>query len=128
MRDVLPDRRASYTQRFRVDGTTVHLCCGLYDDNRLGEVFIDLSKQGQSLRFWGHATATLFSIALQCGAPLQTLVDLFLGVDDIPNGPVTGHPRITRAASIMDAIVRSLAIDFLNRQDLADVPLPKEAK
>lgn len=119
-REILPNRRENYTQRFRIAGNTVHLTAGMYPDGRLGEVFIDLSKQGTALRFWGESTATLFSLAIQCGCPLETLVDLFVGSKSEPFGIVEGHARITKCTSIMDAIARSLAIDFLGRDDLAD--------
>jgi ribonucleoside-diphosphate reductase alpha chain len=122
MRDVLPTRRKSYTQKFIIGGRSVYLGVGLYPDGRLGEIFLDLAKTGSALRFFGHSTATLFSLALQHGTPLATLVDLFIGQCELPNGPVQGHARIKRCSSVIDAVVRSLAIDFLNRQDLADVP------
>ena len=126
-RECLPMRRRAYTQKVRIGDTNrgikpqvVFLACGLYEDGTLGEIFIDSAKQGAALRVWMAQTAMLFSIALQHGTSLGTLVNTFVGTTSEPSGKVVGHPRITTCTGVMDYVVRALAIDFLGREDLAD--------
>src|SRR5262245_38997931 len=110
-RERLPDRRKNWTQKAHVDGQSVHFTVGLYADGRPGEIFIDLARTGAALRKWACDTAMLFSIALQHGCDLETLVDLFAGSRCEPCGEVRGHPRITRCTSVMDFIARALALE-----------------
>ena len=119
-RELLPTRRKNYTQKVHVDGVSIHFTVGVYPDGRFGELFIDLAKQGAALRHWSSQTAMLFSVAVQHGTPLETLVTLFVGTRSEPSGHVTGHPRIRKCTSVMDLVARSIAIDFLGREDLAD--------
>lgn len=99
---------------------------GLYPDGRPGELFIDVAKAGAALRTWAQETAMTLSVARQHRTPLETLVNLYVGSESDPCGAVTGHARINRCKSIMDLIARSLAIEFLGREDLADVPASTE--
>lgn len=121
-RKFLPARRDCVTQKAVIGNTTVYLNWGVYEDGSLGEIFLDVGKDGTALRFWMSNTAMLFSLALQNQTPLETLVTMFHGTKSEPFGPVSGHPRITQCTSIPDYVVRSLAIDFLHRDDLADCP------
>lgn len=127
-RELLPMRRRNVTQKVRVAGQSVHYTVGVYPDGRFGELFIDMAKQGAALRTWVGETAMLFSVAAQFGVPLETLVALFVGSRSDPSGPVEGHARIRTCTSVMDLVARSLAIDFLGREDLADVPAPRPAR
>lgn len=128
-REKLPTRRRCITQTVRIDGQTVHYTIGFYPDGRPGELFIDVSKAGAALRTWASETAMMLSVALQHGTPLATALALFIGSRSDPHGPVTGHARIVRCESIMDCIARSMAIDYLGRDDLADLPpLPEPAR
>lgn len=124
-RELLPTRRRSVSQKCRIvdrtgTATTLHFTVGHYADGRPGEIFIDMHKQGAALRDWSSQTAMLFSIMLQSGMPLAQLCDFFLNSRSDPSGRVESHPRITRCSSVMDLIARSLAIDYLNRDDLAN--------
>jgi ribonucleoside-diphosphate reductase alpha chain len=126
-RTPLPHRRRSVSQKFRVVdragvATTVHFTVGLYDDGRPGELFIDMHKQGAALRDWSGQAAMLFSIMLQYGIPLAVLCEFFVGSKSEPNGRVELPPRLARCTSVMDCIARSLAIEYLGREDLADAP------
>lgn len=120
-RDVLPDRRKCISQKVKVAGQTVHYSVGLYPDGRPGELFIEVAKAGAALRNWAGEAGMMFSIALQHGTPLDTVLNLFIGTRCEPCGEVTGHPCIKRCLSIMDLIARDLAITFLHRNDLADL-------
>jgi len=126
-RELLPARRRCVTQTVRIGGQTVHYSVGLYPDGRPAEVFIDIAKAGAALRAWASDAAKLLSVALQHGTPQETALGLFIGSRSDPHGAVTGHARISKCTSVMDCIGRSLAIEFLNRQDLADVPAPEGA-
>lgn len=121
-REYLPHRRRNWTQHARVAGQSVYYSVGLYPDGRPGELFIDVSRAGAALRTWAAEAAMMVSIALQHGTPLSTVLALFIGSRSDPCGIVTGHARITRCQSIMDLIARDLALTFLGREDLADVP------
>lgn len=124
-RELLPNRRKSVNQKCRIVDyrgvpTTLHFTVGHYADGRPGEIFIDMHKQGAALRDWSSQTAMLFSIMLQTGTPLAQLCAFFIDSRSEPNGRVESHPRITRCTSVMDLIARSLAIDYLGRDDLAN--------
>lgn len=123
-REKLPDRRRNVTQKVRVNSSTVHYTLGFYPDDRVGELFIDMHKYGAAIRTWAADMAKVFSVALQHGAPLETLIGLFVGSKSDPSGRVECHDRIVTCTSVMDLVARSMAIDYLGRGDLADVPLP----
>lgn len=129
-REVLPPRRRTVSQKIRIAGQTVHYSIGLYPDGRPGELWIEVAKAGAALRNWAGEAAMMVSIALQHGVPLTTIVDLFLATRNDPCGKVEGHDRITFCTSIMDCIVRDLAVTFLGREDLVNtsewstVPVP----
>lgn len=119
-REPLPMRRRNVTRRVRIGGQTVHFTVGHYADGRPGELFVDVSRAGAALRTWAGEAAMMLSIALQHGAPLGTVLDLFIGSRSEPCGRVEGHERITACTSVMDCVARSMAIDYLGRDELAD--------
>ncbi len=120
-RQVLPTRRQSYTEAVHIDGSGIFLTVGLQENGCPGEIFITIAKEGAALRYWAENTAILFSLALQHGVELERMVDRFCGTKSTPYGPVQGHHRIRTCTSIMDFVVRSLTIEFLGRNDLADI-------
>lgn len=115
MREKLPDRRRCITQSIKIAGRTVHYTVGLYPDGRPGEVFIDMHRTGSAVRGWCGSTAKLLSLMLQYGIPLSELVDALVGDCTEPFGraPVTGHSVIFDTSGVLDAVMRSLALDFL---------------
>lgn len=133
LREPLPTRRRTVSQKVKIDGQTVHYSIGLYSDGRPGELWIEVAKAGAALRNWAGEAAMMFSIALQHGTPLRTILDLYIGTRCQPCGGVEGHDRIKFCTSIMDCVARDLAITFLGREDLADakdwnaVPVPVSA-
>jgi ribonucleoside-diphosphate reductase alpha chain len=120
-RDKLPGRRKSYTQKAVVGGHKVYLHTGEYDDGRLGEIFIDMHKEGAAFRAMMNNFAIAISMGLQYGVPLEEFVDAFTFVRFEPAGMVQGHDNIKNATSILDYIFRELAISYLGRDDLAHV-------
>lgn len=119
-RNALASRRRGYTQKFKVDGQTVYLRTGEYENGALGEVFIDLSKEGSMVRALMNAFAKSVSIGLQYGVPLHELVDAFTHTRFEPAGIVEGHTRIKLCSSIIDAIFRDLGITYLGQEELAN--------
>ncbi|MBA2321708.1 MAG: vitamin B12-dependent ribonucleotide reductase [Deltaproteobacteria bacterium] len=117
----LPDRRRGYTQKAVVGGHKVFLRTGEYEDGSLGEIFIDMHKEGAAFRSLMNAFAIAISIGMQHGVPLEKFVDQFLFSRFEPNGPVTGNDRIKMSTSIIDYIFRELAITYLGRSELAHV-------
>ncbi len=117
----LPDRRRGYTQKAVVGGHKVFLRTGEYDDGTLGEIFIDMHKEGAAFRSLMNAFAIAISIGMQHGVPLEKFVDQFLFSRFEPNGPVIGNDRIKMSTSIIDYIFRELAITYLGRSELAHV-------
>ena len=117
----LPDRRKGYTQKAVIGGHKVFLRTGEYDDGTLGEIFIDMHKEGAAFRSLMNAFAIAISIGLQHGVPLEKFVDQFLFSRFEPNGIVMGNDRIKMATSLIDYIFRELAINYLGRDDLAHV-------
>ena len=115
----LPNRRKGYTQKAVVGGHKVYLRTGEYDDGQLGEIFIDMHKEGASFRSLMHNFAMAISIGLQYGVPLEEYVDAFVFTRFEPSGPVAGNDTIKMATSILDYIFRELAISYLGRTDLA---------
>jgi ribonucleoside-diphosphate reductase alpha chain len=117
----LPDRRRGYTQKAVVGGHKVFLRTGEYEDGTLGEIFIDMHKEGAAFRSLMNSFAIAISIGLQHGVPLEKFVDQFLFSRFEPNGIVMGNDRIKMATSIIDYIFRELAINYLGRGELAHV-------
>src|SRR5665213_1280426 len=117
----MPDRRGGYTQKAVIGGHKVYLRTGEYDDKGLGEIFIDMHKEGAAFRSLMNNFAIAVSLGLQHGVPLEEYVDAFTFTRFEPNGPVTGHANIKMATSILDYIFRELAVSYLGRYDLAHV-------
>jgi ribonucleoside-diphosphate reductase alpha chain len=120
-RERLPKRRKGFTQEARVGGHKIFLRSGEYDDGRLGEIFIDMHKEGAAFRSLMNCFAMSVSIGLQYGVPLQTYVDQFTFTRFEPQGPVEGHPNVKFATSIVDFIFRALGVEYLQRYDLAHI-------
>lgn len=118
----LPDRRHGFTDKVKVGGRGLFLRTGQYPDGTLGEIFVDIHREGSDFRSVMNAFAMAVSIGLQHGVPLEKYVDTFLHMKFEPNGPVQGHPEIKNATSMVDFIVRDLAIAYLKRGDLANAP------
>jgi len=117
----LPERRKGYIQKAVVGGHKVYLHTGEYDDGELGEIFIDLHKEGAAFRSLMNNFAISISIGLQYGVPLEEYVDAFLFTRFEPAGEVRGNDRIRHATSILDYIFRELAVSYLGRADLAQM-------
>jgi ribonucleoside-diphosphate reductase alpha chain len=117
----LPDRRAGYTQKARIGNHKIYLRTGEYEDSSLGEIFIDMHKEGAAFRSMTNCFAIAISLGLQHGVPLDEFVDAFLFTRFEPNGVVQGNPYIKMTTSIIDYIFRELAITYLGRHDLAHV-------
>jgi ribonucleoside-diphosphate reductase alpha chain len=120
-REKMPDRRKGYTQKAVVGGHKVYLRTGEYDDGRLGEIFIDMHKEGAALRSIINNFAIAVSLGLQYGVPLEEYVDAFTFTRFDPAGPVQGNDSIKYATSMLDYIFRELAVSYLSRFDLAHV-------
>lgn len=118
----LPTRRASMTQKVKIEGQTLYVHTGTYPGGQLGEIFIDIAREGAGFRSLMNCFAIAISIALQHGVPLEEFVDAFAGTRFAPNGRVEGHDKIKKVTSIIDYIFRHLAIDYLGREDLARDP------
>ena len=116
----LPDRRKGYIQKATVGGHKVYLHTGEYDDGQLGEVFIDMHKEGAAFRSLMNNFAIAVSIGLQYGVPLDEFVEAFVFTRFEPAGPVTGNDSIRSATSILDYLFRELAVSYLDRDDLAN--------
>ena len=125
-RERLPDRRKGYTQKAVVGGHKLYLRTGEYDDGRLGEIFVDMHKEGAALRSLLNNFAIAVSLGLQYGVPLEEYVDAFTFTRFEPQGPVQGNDSIKYATSILDYVFRELAVSYLERFDLAHVD-PSEA-
>ena len=123
----LPDRRAGYTQKARIGNHKVYLRTGEYEDGSLGEIFIDMHKEGAAFRSMTNCFAIAVSLGMQHGVPLDEYVDAFLFTRFEPNGIVQGNPYIKMSTSIIDYIFRELAITYLGRHDLAHV-LPDDLR
>ncbi|QGM45611.1 vitamin B12-dependent ribonucleotide reductase [Methylocystis heyeri] len=120
-REKLPDRRKGYTQKAAVGGHKVYLRTGEYGDGRLGEIFIDMHKEGAAFRSLMNNFAIAISLGLQYGVPLEEYVDAFTFTRFEPAGPVQGNDMIKNATSILDYVFRELAVSYLGRNDLAHV-------
>ena len=120
-RKALPHRRKGYTQKASIGGHKVYLRTGEYDDGTLGEIFIDMHKEGAAYRSLMNCFAIAISLGLQHGVPLEEFSDAFVFTRFEPNGIVTGNKAITMSTSTIDYIFRELAISYLGRTDLAQV-------
>ncbi len=120
-RDKLPDRRKGYTQKAVVGGHKIYLRTGEYDDGRIGEIFLDMHKEGAAFRSLMNNFAIAVSLGLQYGVPLEEYVDSFTFTRFEPAGLVQGNDAIKNATSVLDYIFRELAISYLERNDLAHV-------
>jgi ribonucleoside-diphosphate reductase alpha chain len=120
-RERLPHRRKSYIQKAIVGGHKVYLHTGEYEDGRLGEIFIDMHKEGAAFRSLMNNFAIAISIGLQYGVPLEEFVDAFTFTRFEPAGLVIGNDSIKNATSVLDYIFRELAVSYLGRHDLAHV-------
>jgi len=117
----MPDRRGGYTQKAVIGGHKVYIHTGEYSDGTLGEIFIDMHKEGAAFRSLMNCYAIAISLGLQYGVPLEEYVEAFTFTRFEPNGMVHGHPSIKMCTSIIDYIFRELAVSYLGRHDLAHV-------
>ena len=118
----MPDRRKGYIQKATIGDHKVYLHTGEYKDGKIGEIFIDTSKEGELVKALMNNFAIAISLGLQYGVPLDEFVSAFIGTKFEPSGKVLGNDRILSASSILDYIFRELAISYLNREDLAHTP------
>ncbi len=124
----LPDRREGYTQKVKINGQSVYIRTGEYNNGELGEIFIDMAKEGAAYRSLLNNFAIAISLGLQHGVPLEEFVDAFIFTRFEPSGPVSGHKRIKMSTSVIDYIFRELAVTYLGREDLAHVNEDEAAK
>ena len=117
----LPDRRSGYTQKAKINGQSVYIRTGEYDNGQIGEIFIDMHREGASFRSLLNCFAISISLGLQHGVPLEEFVDAFVFTRFEPSGIVTGNDKIKMATSVIDYIFRELAVTYLGRNDLAHV-------
>jgi ribonucleoside-diphosphate reductase alpha chain len=117
----LPDRRTGYTQKAKINGQSVYIRTGEYDNGQLGEIFIDMHREGAAFRSLLNCFAISISLGLQHGVPLEEFVDAFVFTRFEPSGIVTGNEKIKMATSVIDYIFRELAVNYLGRNDLAHV-------
>ena len=118
----MPDRRKGYIQKATIGDHKVYLHTGEYEDGKIGEIFIDTSKEGELVKALMNNFAIAVSLGLQYGVPLDEFISAFVGTKFEPSGKVHGNDRILSASSILDYIFRELAISYLNREDLAHTP------
>ena len=118
----MPDRRKGYIQKATIGDHKVYLHTGEYEDGKIGEIFIDTSKEGELVKALMNNFAIAVSLGLQYGVPLDEFVSAYLDTKFEPSGKVYGNDRILSATSILDYIFRELAISYLNREDLAHTP------
>jgi len=118
----MPDRRKGYIQKVTIGNHKVYLHTGEYEDGKIGEIFIDTSKEGELVKALMNNFAIAVSLGLQYGVPLDEFVSAYVGTKFEPSGKVHGNDRILSATSILDYIFRELAISYLNREDLAHTP------
>ena len=120
-RQRLPFRRSGYTQKVKIGGQSVYLRTGEYDNGQLGEIFIDMHREGAAFRSLTNCFAIAISLGLQHGVPLEEFVDAFTFTKFEPSGMVNGSPHIKMTTSVIDYIFRELAVTYLGREDLAHV-------
>ncbi len=117
----LPDRRSGYTQKSKINGQSVYIRTGEYENGQLGEIFIDMHREGATVRSLLNCFAIAISLGLQHGVPLEEFVDAFVFTRFEPSGMVSGNSKIKFSTSIIDYIFRELAVSYLERNDLAHV-------
>ncbi|MCL2831848.1 MAG: adenosylcobalamin-dependent ribonucleoside-diphosphate reductase [Treponema sp.] len=120
-RKSLPNRRIGYTQKVKIGGHSIFTRTGEYEDGKLGEIFVDMQKEGSAFRTLLNSFAIAVSLGLQYGVPLEKYVEQFTFIRFEPNGMVQGHEYVKMATSVIDYIFRDLAISYLKRSDLAQV-------
>ena len=118
----LPSRRNGYTQKVKIGGQSVYLRTGEYENGQLGEIFLDMHREGAAFRSLTNCFAIAISLGLQHGVPLEEFVDAFTFTKFEPSGTVSGSPHIKMTTSVIDYIFRELAVTYLGRDDLAHVP------
>ena len=118
----MPDRRKGYIQKASIGNHKVYLHTGEYEDGKIGEIFIDTSKEGELVKALMNNFAIAISLGLQYGVPLDEFINAYVDTKFEPSGKVTGNDRILTASSILDYIFRELAISYQNREDLAHTP------
>jgi len=118
----MPDRRKGYIQKASIGDHKVYLHTGEYEDGKIGEIFIDTSKEGELVKALMNNFAIAVSLGLQYGVPLDEFISAFVDTKFEPSGKVYGNDRILSATSILDYIFRELAISYQNREDLAHTP------
>lgn len=118
----LPNRRNGYTQKVKIGGQSVYLRTGEYENGQIGEIFIDMHREGAAFRSLMNCFAIAISLGLQHGVPLEEFVDAFTFTKFEPSGTVQGNPHIKMTTSVIDYIFRELAVTYLGRDDLAHVP------
>ena len=123
----LPDRRTGYTQKAKINGQSVYIRTGEYDNGQIGEIFIDMHREGAAFRSLLNCFAISISLGLQHGVPLEEFVDAFVFSRFEPSGIVTGNEKIKMATSVIDYIFRELAVTYMGRYDLAHIE-PEEVK
>ena len=121
-RSKMPDRRKGYIQKVSIGDHKIYLHTGEYDDGKVGEIFIDMNKEGELVKALMNNFAIAISLGLQYGVPLDEFVDAFIETKFEPSGEIKGNDRILTASSILDYIFRELAISYLGREDLAHTP------
>ena len=121
-RSKMPDRRKGYIQKITIGTHKIYLHTGEYDDGKVGEIFIDMNKEGELVKALMNNFAIAISLGLQYGVPLDEFVDAFIETKFEPSGEIKGNDRILNASSILDYIFRELAISYLGREDLAHTP------
>lgn len=117
----LPDRRTGYTQKAKINGQSVYIRTGEYENGQLGEIFIDMHREGATVRSLLNCFAISISLGLQHGVPLEEFIDAFVFTRFDPSGTVSGNDRIKFSTSVIDYIFRELAVTYLGRNDLAHV-------
>ena len=122
IRSKMPDRRKGYIQKVSIGNHKIYLHTGEYDDGKVGEIFIDMNKEGELVKALMNNFAIAISLGLQYGVPLDEFVDAFIETKFEPSGEIKGNDRILNASSILDYIFRELAISYLGREDLAHTP------
>lgn len=120
-RQRLPTRRGGYTQKAKIGGQSVYLRTGEYQNGQIGEIFIDMHREGAAFRSLMNCFAISISLGLQHGVPLEEFVDAFVFTKFEPSGMVMGNPHIKMTTSVIDYIFRELAVTYLGRHDLAHV-------
>ena len=118
----MPDRRKGYIQKATIGNHKVYLHTGEYEDGKIGEIFIDTSKEGELVKALMNNFAIAISLGLQYGVPLDEFISAYVDTKFEPSGKVEGNDRILSASSILDYIFRELAISYQNREDLAHTP------